>query len=72
MKITGENNKKNTWFILEFYADDMETVRCQQHFWISDKGYYYTQFCYSDGKSSKIKRVSEQYYINGLEEYYNA
>ena len=67
----GKKGKTMDERIICWY-DDEEDIRVQLHFWYSNNGYCYKQYCFSDGTSSNIKRISEKEYISLIEQYYNA
>lgn len=57
-------------FRIEFYDDD-EKQRIQAHYWRTHDRFY-LQYDREDGTSTKTKRISEESFISGIEEYYNA
>lgn len=58
-------------FRLEFYDED-KNMRYQVVYFMSEKGYFYSQYCFEDGFSSKVFRISEKDMISAIEYLHNA
>ncbi len=56
--------------VLSWY-DDETNLEIQANYWISGDRCY-RQYCFSDGTSTKVKRISGREYTSALETYFNA
>ena len=63
--------KKIDGLIVLSWYDDETNLNIQANYWYSGTRCY-RQYCFSDGTSSKVKRISEREYISAIETYHNA